>query len=144
MMSENDASPRNLWNAIVQNAGSRSRFDDLYAALQSGGPDTHVAMLRQVTDPVLSEANHLNEAQIGVFGSLLVQVVESLETTTLLEISQRLALVARALIDPVLNRARYPAASFSEDSLAVSLRGREASAGVPDRAFQFSDIGLHG
>jgi hypothetical protein len=128
-MSENDASPRNLWNAIVQNAGSKSRFDDLYAALQSGGSDTHVAMLRQVTDLVLSEADHLNEAQIGVFDSLPVQVIESIETSTQLEISQRLALVARALIDPVLNRARYPAASLSEDSLAVSPRGRDASAG---------------
>jgi hypothetical protein len=128
-MSENDASPRNLWNAIVQNAGSKSRFDDLYAALQSGGSDTHVVQLRQVTDLVLSEADHLNEAQIGVFDSLPVQVIESIETSTQLEISQRLGLVARALIDPVLNRACYPAASFSEESLAVSLRGRDASAG---------------
>jgi hypothetical protein len=38
-----------LWIAIVQNADSRSLFDDLDAALQSGASEARVGVPRQVT-----------------------------------------------------------------------------------------------
>jgi hypothetical protein len=112
----------------VQNADSKSRFDDLDAALRSGSSEKRVAMLRQVTDPLLSKADHLNQAQMGVFDSVLVELIERIEARTLLEVSQRVAPVAKALIDLALNRARYSGARFSESSLAALVRGREASA----------------
>src|SRR3979409_1391009 len=88
--------------AIVQKAdNSSSLFDDLDAALQSGSSEKRVAMLRQVTDLFLTEANRLNEEQIGVFDSVLVQLIERIEARTLVEISERLAPVANAPIDRV-------------------------------------------
>ena len=50
----------------MQNAGSSSLFDDLDAALQSGSSEKRVAMLRQMTDLFLSEADRL--ASEGAFG----------------------------------------------------------------------------
>ena len=78
----------------MQNADSKFRFDDLDAALQSGSSEKRVAMLRQVTDPLLSKADHLNQAQMGVFDSVLVELMERIEARTLLEVSQRAAPVA--------------------------------------------------
>jgi len=60
----------------VQNADSSSLFDDLDAALRSGSSEKRVALLRQVTDLFLSEADRLNEKQIGVFDGILVQLIE--------------------------------------------------------------------
>jgi hypothetical protein len=113
----------------VQNADSKSRFDDLDAALQSGSSENRVAVLRQVTDPLLSRADHLNQAQMGVFDGVLVELIERIEATTLLEVSPRVAPVAKALIDLAPNRARYSGAGFPEHSLTALVRGREASAG---------------
>jgi uncharacterized protein (DUF2336 family) len=90
----------------VQNADS-SLFDDLDAALQSGSSEKRVAMLRQVTDLFLSEADRLNEEQIGVFDGVLVQLIARIETRTLAEISERLAPIANAPIDLTLNLARH-------------------------------------
>jgi hypothetical protein len=42
----------------VQQAGSSSAFDDHDAALQSGSSKMRVAMLLQITDLFLSEADH--------------------------------------------------------------------------------------
>jgi len=64
------------WNAIVQKDGTSSLFDDLDTALQSGSSEKRVAMLRQVTDLFLSEADRLNEEQIGVFDDVLGQLIE--------------------------------------------------------------------
>jgi hypothetical protein len=52
--------------AIVQKADSSSLFDDLDAALQSGASEKRAAMLRQVTDPFLSDANHLSEETVAL------------------------------------------------------------------------------
>jgi hypothetical protein len=90
----------------VQNADS-SLFDDLDVALQSGSSEKRVAMLRKVTDLFLSEADRLNEEQIGVFDGVLVQLIDRIETRTLAEISERLAPVANAPIDLTLNLARH-------------------------------------
>jgi hypothetical protein len=112
----------------VPNAGISFLFDDLDAAPQGGSSEKRVAMLRRVTDPLLSEADRSNEAQIGVFDDVPVQLTERIGTKSLLEISQRLAPVARAPIDLSPNRARYSGARFPEDSLAALPRGLEASA----------------
>jgi uncharacterized protein (DUF2336 family) len=113
---------RNLWIAIVQNADSSSVFDDLDAALQSGSSEKRVAMLRKVTNLFLSEANRLNEEQIGVFDDVLVQLIERIETRTLVEISERLAPVANAPIDLTLNLARHSEIGIARPILTQSSR----------------------
>jgi uncharacterized protein (DUF2336 family) len=105
--SQGNAAFDKLWIAIVQNADSPSLFDDLDAALQSGSSEKRVAMLRQVTDLFLNETDRLNEEQIGVFDNVLVQLIERIETRTLVEISERLAPVANAPIEVTLNLARH-------------------------------------
>jgi uncharacterized protein (DUF2336 family) len=112
----------NLWIAIVQNADTSSVFDDLDAALQSGSSEKRVAMLRKVTNLFLSEANRLNEEQIGVFDDVLVQLIERIETRTLVEISERLAPVANAPIDLTLNLARHSEIGIARPILTQSSR----------------------
>jgi uncharacterized protein (DUF2336 family) len=112
----------NLWIAIVQNADSSTVFDDLDAALQSGSSEKRVAMLRKVTNLFLSEANRLNEEQIGVFDDVLVQLIERIETRTLVEISERLAPVANAPIDLTLNLARHSEIGIARPILTQSSR----------------------
>ena len=81
-----------------------SLFDDLDAALQSGSSEKRVAMLRQVTDLFLSEADRLNEEQISVFDNVLVQLVERIETRTLVKISEHLAPVANGKLSAPFSR----------------------------------------
>ena len=110
------------WNAIVQKDGTSSLFDDLDTALQSGSSEKRVAMLRQVTDLFLSEADRLNEEQIGVFDDVLVQLIERIETRTLAEISERLAPVANAPTDLALNLARHSEIGVAGPILTQSSR----------------------
>lgn len=106
----------------MPNADNPSLFDDLDAALQSGSSEKRVAMLRQVTDLFLSEADRLNEEQIGVFDNVLVQLIERIETRTLAEISERLAHVTNAPIDLTLNLARHSEIGIAGPILTNSSR----------------------
>ena len=106
----------------MQNADNSSLFDDLDAALQSGSSEKRVTMLRQVTDLFLSEADRLSEEQIGVFDDVLVQLIERIETRTLVEISERLAPVANAPIDLTLNLARHSEIGIARPILTNSSR----------------------
>ena len=105
-----------------------SLFDGLEAALRSGSSEQRAAMLRGVSDLLLGEADRLNEQQIGVLDDVLVALIERIEARTLLEVSQRLAPVAKAQIDLALNLARHTGARFSEAGLAALLSDREVSA----------------
>jgi len=106
----------------VQKADSSSLFDDLDDALQSGSSEKRVAMLRQVTDLFLSEADRLSEEQIGVFDGVLVQLIERIEARTLAEFSQRLAPVANAPLDITLNLARHSEIAIARPILTTSSR----------------------
>jgi len=102
--------------------GEGSLFDDLDAALQSGSSEKRVAMLRQVTDLFLSDADRLNEEQISVFDNVLVKLIERIEVRTLVEISERLAPVANAPIDLTLNLARHSEIGVARPILSSSSR----------------------
>ena len=106
----------------MPDADSSSLFDDLDSALQSGSSEKRVAMLRQVTDLFLSEADRLNEEQIGVFDDVLVQLTQRIEARTLAEISERLAHVANAPIDLTLNLAKHSEIGVARPILANSSR----------------------
>jgi len=106
----------------VQNADSSSVFDDLDAALQSGSSEKRLAMLRQVTDLFLREADRLNEEQIGVFDGVLLQLIDRVETRTLARISERIGSVANAPIDLTLSLARHPEIGVARPILSISGR----------------------
>jgi hypothetical protein len=126
----------------VQNADSSSLFDDLDAALQSGSSEKRVALLWQVTDVFLSEADRLNEKQIGVFDG--VQLIERIETRTLVEISERLAPVANASIDLTLNLARHSARNLPRrrDTRSSRLISQNYRNRTPSDCFDL--VGLRG
>jgi uncharacterized protein (DUF2336 family) len=106
----------------VQNADSFSLFDDIDAALQSGSSEKRVAMLRQVTDLFLSQANRLNDEQIGIFDNVLVQLIKKMESRTLVEISARLGRIANAPIDVTLSLARHCEIGIARPILTNSSR----------------------
>jgi uncharacterized protein (DUF2336 family) len=106
----------------VQNADSSSLFDDIDAALQSGSSAKPVAMLRQLTDLFLREADRLSEAQIGVFDVVLVQLIERMEPGTLVEISERIGRIANAPIGVTLDLARHSEIGIARPILISSSR----------------------
>jgi uncharacterized protein (DUF2336 family) len=106
----------------VQNAGSSSLFDDLDAALQSGSSEKRVAMLRQMTDLFLNEADRLNDEQIGLFDNVLVPLIERIESRTLVEISVRLGRIANAPIGLTLSLARHSEIGIARPILTNSSR----------------------
>jgi uncharacterized protein (DUF2336 family) len=112
----------NSWIEIVQKADTSRLFDELDTALQSGSSETRVAMLRQVTDLFLFEADRLSEEQIGIFDVVLVQLIERIEAKTLVEISERLASIANAPADLTLSLAGHSEIAIARPVLKNSSR----------------------
>lgn len=81
-----------------------------------------VAMLREVTELFLSQANHLDEKQIGIFDQVLVRLVEIIQTRTLAGISESMAAVANAPVDLSLKLARHSEIEIARPVLTKSSR----------------------
>ena len=64
-------------------------FDDLDAVLRNGSPDNRVDMRRRLIDLFSSDADRLNDRQIGVSDQVLVQPIRQIEAKTRVEISAR-------------------------------------------------------
>jgi uncharacterized protein (DUF2336 family) len=111
-----------FWIEIVQKADTSCLFDELDAALQSGSSERRLAMLRQVTDLFLIEADRLSEEQIGIFDVVLVQLIERIEARTLVEISERLAPLANAPPDLTLSLAGHSEIAIARPVLTNSCR----------------------
>jgi uncharacterized protein (DUF2336 family) len=99
-----------------------SLFDDLDEVLRNGSPDKRVDMLRRVTDLFLSDADRLNDQQIGVFDEVLGHLINKIETKTLAEISARLAPVENAPLDVTLRLAQHEAIAVAGPVLTGSTR----------------------
>lgn len=99
-----------------------SLFDDLDDVLRNGSADKRVDMLRRVTDLFLSDADRLNDQQIGVFDEVLGHLINKIETKTLAEISARLAPVENAPLDVTLRLARHEAIAVAGPVLTASTR----------------------
>src|ERR1700716_1870075 len=116
-----------------------SLFDDLDAALQSGSSEKRVAMLRQVTDLFLSEADRLNEEQINVFDNVLVQLVERIETRTLVKISEHLAPIANGKLSAPFSRLSCrPDLPRRRNMTSSSLISRNYRNPTPSGCFDFA------
>jgi len=100
----------------------RSLFDELDEVLRIGSSDKRVDMLRRVTDLFLSDADRLNDQQIGVFDQVLVHLINRIETRTLAEISARLAPVENAPLDVTLRLAQHEAIAVAGPVLTNSTR----------------------
>lgn len=71
-------------------------MSELEDALQSGAPQRRVVMLRRITDLFLSDANRLNEEQVGVFDEILTHLAHRIEERVLSQISFKFAPVRNA------------------------------------------------
>jgi uncharacterized protein (DUF2336 family) len=99
-----------------------SLFDELDDVLRHGSADKRVDMLRRVTDLFLSDADRLNEQQIGVFDHVLGHLINKIEAKALAEISARLAPVENAPLDVTLRLARHEAIAVAGPVLTSSTR----------------------
>jgi uncharacterized protein (DUF2336 family) len=99
-----------------------SLFDELDDVLRHGSADKRVDMLRRVTDLFLSDADRLNEQQIGVFDHVLGHLINKIEAKALAEISARLAPVENAPLDVTLRLARHEAIAVAGPVLTNSTR----------------------
>jgi uncharacterized protein (DUF2336 family) len=75
----------------MSEAASTALIEELESAVKSGSSERRLQMLRQVTDLFLSDADRLNENQIGVFDDVLVRLMEQMEIRALAQLGTTLS-----------------------------------------------------
>ena len=75
----------------MSEAASTALIEELESAVKSGSSERRLQMLRQVTDLFLSDADRLNENQIGVFDDVLVRLMEQMEVRALAQLGTTLS-----------------------------------------------------
>jgi uncharacterized protein (DUF2336 family) len=99
---------------------------ELEGAVKGGSSARRIQMLRQVTDLFLSDADRLNEAQIGVFDDVLVRLIERMESRTLAQLSATLSKSDLAPKEIVRQLAYHEEASVAVPVLSRSIRLSES------------------
>jgi hypothetical protein len=69
---------------------------ELDVAVKDGSPERGVRILRQVTNLFLSNVDRLGEPQLGVFDGVLVRLIERIEASTLVHLSEALSKIEMA------------------------------------------------
>jgi uncharacterized protein (DUF2336 family) len=110
----------------MSTAASAVLIAELEGAVNGGSSARRVQMLRQVTDLFLSDADRLNENQIGVFDDVLVRLIERMESRTLAQLSTTLADSAFAPKEIVRQLAYHEEASVAVPVLSRSKRLSES------------------
>ena len=105
---------------------SASLISELEAAVSGGSSERRVAMLRQVTDLFLSDADRLNESQIGVFDDVLTKLIEQMEARTLAQLSAQLSPIDNAPSEAVRQLAFHNEVAVAGPVLAKSSRLSES------------------
>jgi uncharacterized protein (DUF2336 family) len=106
----------------MTDAASAVLIAELEGAVNGRSPERRVKMLRQVTDLFLSDADRLNENQIGVFDDVLVRLIERMESRTLAQLSTTLSNSALAPKEIVRQLAYHEEASVAAPVLSKSNR----------------------
>jgi uncharacterized protein (DUF2336 family) len=101
---------------------STALMAELDGAVKGRSPERRVKMLRQVTDLFLSDADRLNENQIGVFDDVLVKLMERVESRTLTQMSAALSDAVLAPKEVVRQLAYHQEASVAAPVLSKSSR----------------------
>jgi uncharacterized protein (DUF2336 family) len=105
---------------------STALIAELEGAVKAGSSERRVKMLRQVTDLFLSDADRLNENQIGVFDDVLVKLMERVESRTLTQMSAALSESALAPKEVVRQLAYHEEAAVAVPVLSKSSRLSES------------------
>jgi uncharacterized protein (DUF2336 family) len=100
---------------------------DLEGTAKADASERHARMLRQMTDLFLSDAERLNENQIGVFDEVLACLIERMEAQTLAQLSISLADTNFAPRKVVRQLAHHQEATVATPVLAKSNRLSDAA-----------------
>jgi uncharacterized protein (DUF2336 family) len=95
---------------------------DIEQAIRNGSRDKRVDSLRKVTALFLSSAEQFSENQIDVFDTVLLRLIERIETHALAELSQNLAPVSSAPNEVIQQLARNDEISVAGPVLKQSMR----------------------
>jgi uncharacterized protein (DUF2336 family) len=106
----------------MSEAASTALIAELELAVQGGSSERRLQMLRQVTDLFLSDADRLNENQIGVFDDVLVRLMEQMETRALAQLGNTLSGSRVAPKETVRQLAYHEEVSVAAPVLAKSAR----------------------
>jgi hypothetical protein len=103
-------------------SAQQSLIAELEDAIKSGSADKRVETLRRVTDLFLTDADRLNEAQIGLFDDVLCHLIKRIETKALVELSGHLAPVDNSPIEVIRQLARNDEIAVAGPVLTQSAR----------------------
>jgi uncharacterized protein (DUF2336 family) len=101
---------------------STTLIAELDEAVNGRSSERRVQILRQVTDLFLSDADRLNETQIGVFDDVLLRLTERVEARTLARLSDALSEIDMAPREVVRRLAFHEDASVASPILTNSNR----------------------
>lgn len=101
---------------------AKSLIAELETAVQCGSVDKRIATMQRITDLFFNSADQLNDEQIGLFDTVLMQIVKLVETKALAELSQRFARVRNAPVGVVQHFARHDDISVAGPVLSKSER----------------------
>jgi uncharacterized protein (DUF2336 family) len=106
----------------MSKATSTALIAELEGAVKGGSAERRLQMLRQVTDLFLSDADRLNEKQIGVFDDVLVRLMERMEARALAQLSTTLCSSGSAPKEVVRQLAWHEEAAVAAPVLTKSTR----------------------
>jgi len=95
---------------------------DIEQAIRNGSRDKRVDSLRKVTALFLSTAEQFSDKQIDVFDTVLLRLIERIETHTIAELSRNLAPVQNAPNEVIQQLARNDEISVAGPILQQSMR----------------------
>lgn len=101
-------------------AASAALIAELDKAVSGRSSQRRVEILRKVTSLFLSDADRLNEAQVGVFDDVLVRLIERVEARVLTQLSCHLCDVGLAPKEAVRQLASHEDASVATPVLGKS------------------------
>jgi uncharacterized protein (DUF2336 family) len=97
-------------------------IDELQTALQAGSSEKRVSTLTRITDLFINTASNYGENETQLFGDVMGHLINHVESRALIELSQRLALVANAPDAIVQSLARHDAIEISGPVLTACKR----------------------
>jgi uncharacterized protein (DUF2336 family) len=101
---------------------SQTLVGELDDAIRSGASNKRVETLRRITDLFLSNADHVTEPQVEVFGAVMGRLIDHIENKALIELGQRLAPERNAPIDVIRQLAQNDEIAVAGPVLSHSTR----------------------
>jgi uncharacterized protein (DUF2336 family) len=99
-----------------------SLLAELEVAVKVGSPEKRQETLRRITSLFLDASDRLNEQQIGVFGDVLVHLIQRIETKALVQLSRSLAPVNNAPVEVIRRLSRHAKITIAGPVLTQSNR----------------------